>query len=85
MVKTFSTMTDKTPFSFCIAFRWEADEPYSPMGTYTIHNQNVFYGNLEYAQKLCNHVQTVLDKNENRTYDIYKLTKIDDNESSRTD
>ena len=72
-------MNDKTPFSFCIAHHWDGDD--SPLMAYA-YGQQIFYGNMDYARGMLKSVNQQLDNN--REYHIYKLVKIDENESKRT-
>ena len=75
-------MNDKTPFSFCIARRWESDDPNSPLMAYA-YGQQVFYGNIEYARGLLENLKSRMEDDPDEFY-IYKLVKIDENESKRT-
>lgn len=68
----------KTPFSFCIASRFDETDKHSPLMAYA-YGQQVFYGNMDYARGLLRSIRHQLDDKDEKYY-IYKLVKIDDTE-----
>ena len=68
-------MNDKTPFSFCVARRWDKNNPNSPLMAYA-YGQQVFYGNMEYARGLLQSLKNRMD-HDIEEYDIYKLVKVE--------
>lgn len=67
---------DKSKFNFVIGFKWD-DEINGPIGTYTLHNQNVFHGTIDDAKSLLHKIEE-MDKDSGFVYNIYKLVKVKD-------
>lgn len=54
-------------FNFVIARFWEGT---NQLCVYTIHNREVQYGDMDYAEALCNYVNR---KKDNSEYKIYRF------------